>query len=395
MLSKLIRIFTAIAAVGLLVLAGCGSGGGGGGGGDNEATGPPTVTGYKYVLTITNSTTEEIEIIRGTASNEWIGTNRQTGDSFWGTYSVLASGIVKMVRTGTTDPEFAGPQVLYAVEVVNGFLFMVTPDDAVGSNGGFGNMMVAFNQEGTCEATTTQGAYNLVKTGQQEWDQTSAAGFGTAAFSTGETGVDLNGSMFTLGMDLSNEPSYGLTVPGMGCTGGIGGGTDNQFAFTATGAGLLRHTDGGIDHDFVALPEPGVDVDGAALMAIGKHYIGIYQGMEDPGTGLQEVTYLVVADGDDSSILADSIVNHDTGEVSGTPGTVILARAGTADRHGMFDESSFTLGTTELAVGAAHSLSGKSVITTVGRFDHDGDANVTDPEDWFFMILVEFESDQP
>lgn len=68
----------AILAAGV-VLAGCGSGGGGGE--EENGAGPPSVTGYHYVLTIVNETVEEIEITRGTTSTDWIAVSRQSGES--------------------------------------------------------------------------------------------------------------------------------------------------------------------------------------------------------------------------------------------------------------------------------------------------------------------------
>jgi hypothetical protein len=387
MLNKALWLVAALVTA-ALGFSGCGSGGGGGddGGGD---TGPPSVTGYRYVLTFVNETVEEIEITRGTTSMDWIAVQRQSGESVWGTYTVLGSGVVKMVRTGYSSPGFVSPPVLYAVELPQGYLFLLNPEEGTGS-GGYLEMDVAFNQEATCAAITTQGAYNLVKTGQEEWDQTQDAGFGTATFSLDETGVDLGASLWNLGANLGQEYAYGVNVGAMGCAAGMGGAQDDQFAFTATGVGVYTHSDGTKDHDFVALPEPADPVDETALMAVGKRYAGIWQGWETVNDVPAVVTYLVEANGEGNDILADTLVNPDTGALSEQPATFILARAGTpSDRHGLFDDTRMTLPNedTFIAISAAYAVGGKHVIVMVGQFDPDG--TIEDPEDWFFMVLIE------
>lgn len=386
MLRNLYRALWVLFLIGPLALAGCGAGGGGGGGG-TEKTGPPSVTGNHYVLTVSNSTVDLVDITLG--ATEWVSVNRTTQVWMHGPVTVLSSGIVKMVRTEISDSSVPGPDVLYGFEVPTSYLFMVESSH-MAADGGFADMLPAINQEGTCASIGTQGAYNLVKTGQTEFDQLTGRAYGTATFASATDGLDLTGETRKLGefLDTGTPVSLG-TIPTLSCANGMGGSDTDSFLFTASGAGLYTRVEGTDRLDFVALPEPASAVSGAALVFTDKHYVGMYQQMVDLGEslGMEEQTFYVTANGTALDLMVDSFTDIEAGTLSGQPGTYTFGT--NALRNGLFDRASMTFNLkTTPAVAAVHPVSGKNTVAFFGRYDSNANS-IDEPSDWFFMILLE------
>lgn len=366
-----------------------------------EFLAPPTLpaqvtTGNTYVLDIKEGVQNQVTLNIDTALGTFMGIG-DTGQIFWGSANTLASGFIKMIASGTSNPKDRGTApVLYASEFPDSIINIFPADTYDAGQQGYLDNVAGFDPNGTCMSAGA--AYNLMHApDSQTFDQALEDAYGVGTAATGAvTGLDLTGILWSLGTDMTMLTGGGGTLPSLTCTAGrlLTNGT-SAVLHMASGLAVLDATGTG-DDVFVMLPQPASPLAASTLVANGKSYRGIAMRPIDLGGGnWGTVGQFITATANGSTITASGYDDVEAGTLLvGQDGIISLGQSGSAS-NGMFDASTLTVPgpvMVNLRVMAyLDTSSGKNKHLVVGMFqaDTNGDLDVLDPKDYIFVALIE------